>query len=175
MPDLSNAVTGAQSLLGWELIHHTPEGICGGIITETEAYRQDDEASHSFRGITPRTEPMFKSAGHVYVYFTYGMHWCMNIVAGEHGSGEAVLLRALQPTRGIELMMQRRNTNDVHRLTPGPATITQALAIPSAYSGVYIADTTLELIPPKKAPAIIKSSSRVGIKKAIDKQWRFYI
>lgn len=175
MPDLSDSLVGARSLLGWELVHHTPEGVCGGIIIETEAYHQDDEASHSFRGTTPRTAPMFESAGHLYVYFTYGMHWCMNIVTGPEGSGEAVLIRALAPTRGIELMKARRRTGDLRRLTPGPATITQALAIPSSYSGKLITDTTLELIPPKKAVVNIKTSGRIGIKKATDKQWRFFI
>lgn len=175
MPDLSDSLTAARGLLGWEIIHHTPEGICGGIIIETEAYHQDDEASHSFRGLTPRTEPMFQSEGHLYVYFTYGMHWCMNIVTGPAGSGEAVLIRALKPTRGIKLMKARRHNDSISRLTPGPATITQALAIPSSYSGQYITDTTLELIPPKQVVTDIKTSGRIGIKKATDKQWRFFL
>jgi len=89
LPDLSNSVKAARGLLGWELVHHTPAGDIGGIIIETEAYAQEDEASHSFRGITKRTAPMFEDAGHIYMYFIYGMHWCLNIVTGPKGHGEA--------------------------------------------------------------------------------------
>ncbi len=103
-PNLSNSIIGAQSLLGCELVHHTPAGDIGGIIIETEAYAEEDEASHSFRGVTKHTAPMFKEAGYVYMYFIYGMHWCMNIVTGPTGHGEAVLIRALKPTRGIPIM-----------------------------------------------------------------------
>jgi len=175
MPDLSDSLTGAKNLLGWELVHHTPEGTAGGIIIETEAYHQDDEASHSYRGETKRTAPMFQSSGHLYVYFTYGMHWCLNFVTGDAGNGQGVLIRALLPTRGIELMATRRSTNVFSRLTPGPATITQALAVPPNYTGKHISETTIELLPPKKVITDIKTSGRIGIKKATDKQWRFFI
>ena len=175
IPKLIDSLSGARELLGWELVRHTPEGDIGGIIIETEAYHQDDEASHSFRGETKRTAPMFKSAGHLYVYFTYGMHWCLNIVTGPAGSGQGVLLRSLYPTRGIDLMAKNRRTNVFKRLTPGPATITQALAVPPSYSGQFITDTSLELIPPQKAVANIKTSPRIGISKAVNKPWRFFI
>ena len=174
-PDLSNPIDGARNLLGWELVHHTPVGDVGGIIIETEAYRQDDAASHSFRGVTKRTAPMFEEAGHIYMYFIYGMHWCMNIVTGPAGHGEAILIRALNPTRGIELMKQYRKTDVESRLTNGPGSLVQALAIPPTYSGLKIEDTLLELVPPKKTIKNIQSSVRVGIKKATDKPWRFYI
>lgn len=174
-PDLSDPITGARSLLGWELVHHTPAGDIGGIIIETEAYRQDDEASHSFRGITKRTAPMFEEAGHIYMYFIYGMHWCMNIVTGPKGHGEAVLIRALKPTRGIELMKQYRKTGAESRLTNGPGSLVQALAIPPTYSGLKIQQTGLELIPPAQTIKSIKSSPRIGIKKATDKPWRFIV
>lgn len=175
LPDLSNPVDGARSLLGWELVHHTPAGDIGGIIIETEAYRDDDEASHSFRGVTPRTAPMFEEAGHIYMYFIYGMHWCMNIVTGPKGHGEAVLIRALRPTRGIELMKQYRKTTALSRLTSGPGMITQALAIPPTYRGLHIQESDLELIPPQKGVGSIQSSPRIGIKKATEKPWRFFI
>lgn len=175
LPDLSNSLDGAKNLLGWELVHHTPAGDIGGIIIETEAYSQEDEASHSFRGLTDRTAPMFESAGHVYMYFIYGMHWCLNIVTGPKGHGEGVLIRALKPTRGIELMKQYRKTDVLSRLTSGPGMITQALAIPPTYKGLRIKDTDLKLIPPPKKVRDIKSSPRIGIKKATDKPWRFYI
>src|SRR5690349_20444206 len=113
LPVLLNPIDGAKNLLGWELVHHTPVGDIGGIIIETEAYRQDDEASHSFRGKTKRSAPMFKEAGCIYMYFIYGMHWCINIVTGPKGQGEAVLIRALRPTRGLDLMKQYRKTDVV--------------------------------------------------------------
>ncbi|MDB5183244.1 MAG: 3-methyladenine glycosylase [Candidatus Saccharibacteria bacterium] len=175
LPDLSNSVDGAKNLLGWELVHHTPAGDIGGIIIETEAYRQDDEASHTFRGPTKRTMPMFDEAGTLYMYFIYGMHWCLNIVTGQEGHGEAVLLRALKPTHGIELMQQYRKTTDIKRLTNGPGSLVQALAIPPTYSGQKLIHTKLELIPPAKPIGEIESTKRIGIKKATDKPWRFTI
>jgi DNA-3-methyladenine glycosylase len=175
IPDLSNSLEGARNLLGWTLVHHSPAGDVGGIIIETEAYRQDDEASHTFRGLTKRTEPMFKEAGHIYMYFIYGMHWCMNIVTGPKGHGEAVLIRALKPTIGIELMKYNRNTSDLRRLANGPGSLVQALAIPPAYSGKSLNETSLELIPPTAPVRNILTSTRIGIKKATDKPWRFYI
>lgn len=170
---MSNSLSAAKSLLGWELVHHTPAGDVGGIIIETEAYHQDDEASHSFRRLTTRTAPMFEEAGHIYMYFIYGMHWCINIVAGPKNRGEAVLIRALKPTRGLELMEKYRKTTS--HLADGPGKLVQALDIPSTYSGQKIENTKLELLPPQKAVINIKTSPRVGIKKAIDKPWRFYI
>lgn len=175
LPDLSNPIDGARNLLSWELVHHTPTGDIGGIIIETEAYHQDDEASHSYRGLTARTAPMFKSAGHIYMYFIYGMHWCLNFVTGQEGTGEGVLIRALRPTRGLELMKQYRKTDMTARLTSGPGMLTQALAIPPTYKGLHITETPLELVPPEKAIIDIKSSPRIDIKKATDKPWRFFI
>lgn len=175
MPDLPNPLDGAKNLLGWELVHHTPTGDIGGIIIETEAYREDDEASHSFRGRTARTVPMFEAAGHIYMYFIYGKHWCLNIVTGPKGHGEAVLIRALKPTRGLELMKQFRKTEVESRLTSGPGSLVQALAIPPIYSGSHINETALELLPPLIPVSHIQTSTRIGIKKASHKPWRFII
>jgi len=175
VPDLSNSVKAARNLIGWELVHHMPTGDIGGIIIETEAYAEEDEASHSFRGITKRTAPMFEEAGTLYMYFIYGMHWCLNIVTGPKGHGEAVLIRALKPTIGIELMKRYRKTDELKRLTNGPGSLVQALAIPPTYSGQRLESTNLELIPPTKPIGTIVTSPRVGIKKATDKPWRFYI
>jgi DNA-3-methyladenine glycosylase len=175
LPDLFDALTGARNLLGWELVHHTPAGDIGGIIIETEAYAEEDEASHSFRGRTKRTAPMFEEAGIIYMYFIYGMHWCLNIVTGPKGHGEAVLIRALRPTRGIELMKQYRKTDNVSRLTNGPGSLVQALALPPTYSGQKLIHTNLEFIPPAKAVQYIQASPRIGISKATEKHWRFFI
>lgn len=172
-PNLSDSLVGARDLLGWELVHHTPAGDIGGIIIETEAYSQDDEASHSFRGVTKRTAPMFEEAGHIYLYFIYGMHWCLNIVTGPKGHGEAVLIRALKPTRGVELMKEFRKTDVESRLTNGPGSLVQSLAIPPTYSGLKLGQTNLELILPKHTTKNIQVSKRIGIKKATDKPWRF--
>jgi len=175
LPDLSDSVTAAKSLLGWTLIHHTPKGDIGGIIIETEAYDQNDEASHSFKGLTKRTAPMFKEAGTLYMYFIYGMHWCINIVTGPSGHGEAVLIRALLPTVGIDLMKKNRNVDNLKRLTNGPGSLVQALGLSPSYSGKYITQTSLELKPPDQIVQNILTSPRIGISKAIDKHWRFSI
>ena len=175
LPDLANPIDGARNLLGCTLIHHSPAGDVGGIIIETEAYQQDDEASHSFRGVTKRTAPMFDEAGHIYMYFIYGMHWCINIVTGPKGHGEAVLLRALKPTIGIDIMRANRGVDDIKRLSNGPGSLVRALGIPSSYSGQKITQTKLELIPPSEPVHNIVASQRIGIKKATDKSWRFNI
>jgi DNA-3-methyladenine glycosylase len=174
-PDLLNSINAARNLLGWELVHHTPAGEIGGIIIETEAYTQEDEASHSFRGLTDRNAPMFEEAGYIYMYFIYGMHWCLNIVSGPKGHGEAVLIRALKPTRGIELMKQYRKTELESRLTNGPGSLVQALALPTAYSGLPIEKTSLELLPPLNPIKNIHTSPRIGIRKATDKHWRYSV
>ena len=108
----NDAVTVAQMLLGCILVHRSPEGIAAARITETEAYTQDDSASHSFRGKTDRNAVMFGPCGRLYVYFTYGMHYCANVVTGLEGQGEAVLLRAAEPMIGMELMLRRRGLID---------------------------------------------------------------
>lgn len=106
--NLNNSIDGAKELLGCKLISVTPQGITSGIIVETEDYNSTDKASHSFGGLTNRTKPMFDKAGTIYIYFSYGMHYCFNIVAGDVGDGQAVLIRALEPVDGIKLMQQRR-------------------------------------------------------------------
>lgn len=175
LPDLSNSLIGARSLLGWEMVHHTPRGDIGGIIIETKAYAEKDEASHSYRGRTKRAAPMFEEAGHIYMYFIYGMHWCINFVTGPAGHGEAVLLRSLRPTRGIEQMKHNRKITIESQLTNGPGKLVQALAILPTYSGLMLNDTKLELVPPQTNTPHILTSPRVGIKKATDKLWRFYL
>ena len=164
----------SQLLLGCELVHITSEGVVAGRIVETEAYRRDDEASHSFRGQTPRNTVMFGPAGHAYIYFTYGMHYCFNIVAGESGYAEAVLIRALEPTQGIELMQQRRRTTDTHNLCSGPAKLVQALGLTKSQNGAGLTTPELHLRSRTHEP-IIHTGPRIGISRAKDVPWRFFI
>jgi DNA-3-methyladenine glycosylase len=168
----------APLLLGCILSRKTPEGILSLKIVETEAYNQNDPASHSFAGLTPRTAPMFEQGGVIYVYFTYGMHYCVNIVVGQKGMGEAVLLRAAEPLNGIEIMEKHRGTDNINNLANGPAKLTQALGIISTeLSGKKLGTKTLQLTAPKVTlnKEQIGISPRVGIKKAADQPWRFYI
>ncbi len=137
-PDLSHALRAAPNLLGWVLVHDSRDGTTAGIIVETEAYTAHDAASHSYRGKTARTEVMFGPAGHLYVYFTYGMHYCINVVTGAEGNGEAVLIRALEPIEGLELMKQRRGQTDELQLTNGPAKLTQAMGIAKPNNGEFL-------------------------------------
>jgi DNA-3-methyladenine glycosylase len=163
-------------LLGCVLEMKQGSQILSGKIVETEAYDQNDVASHSYNGITPRTEVMFGEAGHLYVYFTYGMHYCCNIVVGEVGKGAAVLIRALEPISGQEEMSNNRHGLSGVNLTNGPAKLTQALMINKALNGHNLHDNPLRLIirPELKRTDIVKSK-RIGISKGKDKLWRFSI
>jgi DNA-3-methyladenine glycosylase len=165
----------AQELLGWEIIHETPEGIAGGIITETEAYLHDDPASHSFRGPTPRTLPMFGKAGHAYVYRSYGLHFCFNIVTSQKDQGEAILIRALEPSKGIPLMRLRRKQEALANLCSGPGKICQALNITLKENNLSLHDSSLRLTGRLLIPESITATSRIGISQAKEHPYRFYI
>lgn len=174
-----SAVEAAPSLLGWILVRKLPEGTIKLKIVETEGYNQDDPASHSFRGLTARTAPMFETGGIVYVYFTYGMHYCLNLVVGAKGVGEAVLLRAAEPVEGIEIMRKNRGgISDIHNLASGPAKLTQALGITdTSLSGKKLDLLSIYLeapVKPVKAEDII-ASPRIGIREATKMPWRFYL
>jgi DNA-3-methyladenine glycosylase len=147
-----------------------------GKIVETEAYDQSDAASHSYRGRTPRTAVMFGPPGYLYVYFTYGMHYCCNVVVGTPGQGAAVLIRALEPLDGVELMRERRAHKDGYTVTNGPAKLCQALGINRSLNGHNLRDAPLRLImqPPLSQPEIVQTT-RVGISQAKDQPWRFLI
>lgn len=174
-PDLSNALKAAPALLGCMLVHDTPEGRTAGIIVETEAYTASDAASHSYRGQSQRNEVMFGPPGHLYVYFTYGMHYCINIVTGQKGNGEAVLLRALEPVEGLDLMKQRRKKTDNLELTNGPAKLTQAMGISREQNGQsLLTKGNLQLMPGIQ-PVEVTQTIRIGISQAKDMPWRFYI
>jgi DNA-3-methyladenine glycosylase len=172
-----NSVSAAPLLLGWQISRRAPEGTVRLKIVETEAYRQTDPASHSFAGITKRTAPMFEAGGRLYVYFTYGMHYCVNIVTGPTGEGEAVLLRAAEPIDGIDIMKRRRGIDELKNLANGPGKLAQCLGITdTVLSGTLLGvEISLEAPTESVSPSDISIGPRVGIKKAIEQPWRFYL
>jgi DNA-3-methyladenine glycosylase len=161
-PQLAHDLIGALLLV---------DGV-GGLIVETEAYDRDDPASHSFGGPRPRNQSMFGPPGHVYVYRSYGIHWCFNLVCREAGHGAGVLIRALQPTHGLDLMRQRRQVQDDRVLCAGPGRVAQALGITHEHDGWPVSQPPFELHP-ATAPTNVLTDVRIGISKAIDKPWRF--
>lgn len=170
------AVPLAKNLIGCMLVHETASGSIAGIIVETEAYNEDDEASHAFGGRrTVRNEIMFEAGGHAYVYFIYGMYHCFNVTAGKRGKGEAVLIRALEPIIGIEQMKENRKTENLKNLCSGPGKLCQALCITRKQNGLDLVHSPLKVLVPNKQVQIrIKSSTRIGIKKASHLRWRFF-
>ncbi|HZL08045.1 MAG TPA: DNA-3-methyladenine glycosylase [Candidatus Dormibacteraeota bacterium] len=171
-----SAAETAPRLLGC-LLERTINGrLLRARIVETEAYDQTDVASHSYNGQTPRTKVMFGEAGHLYVYFTYGMHYCCNIVVGPAGYGAAVLIRAVEPLAGEDIMALRRNGRDGIELTNGPAKFCQALGIDKTLNGHDLSQPPLKLIASEQLPfSQIKQATRIGISRGKDVPWRFYI
>jgi DNA-3-methyladenine glycosylase len=145
-------------------------------IVETEAYQEDDPASHSYRGQTARTEVMFGPPGHLYVYFSYGSHWCMNVVTGRTGEGSAVLLRAAEPLVGLEWMRAARGVEPIRDLCSGPGKLTQALGVTNMQNDLdLVSGVGLYLAAGQPvAAAGIGVGSRVGISVATEQPWRFY-
>ncbi|CAN5360553.1 DNA-3-methyladenine glycosylase [soil metagenome] len=144
----------------------------GGRIVETEAYDHEDPASHSFSGPTARNAVMFGPPARAYVYRSYGIHWCLNFVCGEEGHGAGVLIRAIEPTAGIDLMRERRGLDNERLLCAGPGRLCQALAVNSGHNGTRIDAAPFELEPATKTLEVV-SGPRIGISKAIDVPWRF--
>jgi len=145
-------------------------------IVETEAYHQSDAASHSYKGRTPRTDVMFGPAGHLYVYFTYGMHYCMNVVTGPEGEGSAVLIRAVEPLVGEHFMAENRGGRTGVELTNGPAKVCQALGIDKTLNGHDLTHAPLKLVLSEPlASSDIVQTTRIGISQAKDVPWRFYL
>lgn len=169
-----DAVIVAQQLIGYRLYIRQEDGsLVGGTIVETEAYTAEDAASHTFRGETLRNKVMFGDAGHLYIYFTYGMHWCANIVTGPAGSGQGVLIRAIIPDKGLAIIHERRGIRPDSELTNGPAKVCQALGITGKHNGASIDGDRILLLPPKGMPPRIQATKRIGIKKDRDRLWRF--
>ncbi len=142
------------------------------MIVETEAYEPDDPASHSFGGKTRRNATMFGPPSRLYVYRSYGIHWCANVVCREDGVGAAVLLRALEPTAGLDAMRARRGVDDIRQLAAGPGRLTQALGISDAHDGLDASSSPFTLRSPQE-PVDVVVSPRVGLTRATDCLWRY--
>lgn len=173
-------LTVARDLLGHLLVHDAPEGRTIGRIVETEAYRgKDDPASHAYR-LTPRSRIMAGPPGVAYVYFTYGNHFCVNIVTEPEGIPAAVLLRALEPLEGIPLMAARRGVNvrgetDLRSLASGPGRLTQAMRITRRHNGWDLTHPPLFIADGRPGRRRIATGPRVGIRRAADRPWRYYL
>ena len=169
---LEPADQAAPQLLGWHL-----RSMVGGVLTEVsltevEAYSPDDPASHTYNGIRPRNAAMFGPPGTLYVYRSYGIHWCANVVCGDEDTGAAVLIRSGVTVAGTEEMINRRGRDS--DLLNGPGKLTQALSIDSSHNGIdlFRAESPIRLIE-GQAPGTIRATTRVGISKAIERPWRF--
>jgi len=166
----------AKELLGKYLVVKRDGNYLSGKIVETEAYiGPDDPASHAYRGLTPRNQVMFGDPGYAYVYLTYGMHHCLNFVTEKKGFPAAVLIRALEPADGIEIMKRRRQTENLENLTNGPAKLCQALGIDRTLNKADLCSDIIYVEDRGNTPTEIVATSRIGIKEGRDKKWRFYI
>ncbi len=168
----------AKELLGCIVVRETKLGKMAGMIIETEAYTENDTASHSFNGKrTKRNEMMFTNGGHAYVYISYGIHHCLNIVSEHKGQGCAVLIRAIAPMKGMHLMQKNRGGKRNDILTNGPGKICQAFEISLKDNGIDMTNkkSLLYVLPKIKKQGNIRTTPRVGITKAQDKKWRFLL
>ncbi len=180
---LPSAEVVAPRLLGQWLLRKTEEGYCGGVIVETEAYLAADPASHSYGGRTERNREMWGPPGRAYVYFIYGNHFCVNAVCCPEGAAEAVLIRAIEPSFGIEILMRNRPGHSLENLTNGPGKLCAALGITRAQDGADLCDVLSPLMIAKNPEADrlvqtrgpIVAASRIGITKAADLPLRFYL
>ena len=172
---MHDTVEVARNLLGKKIVRRIGKKEISGTITETEAYRHtDDPASHACNKMTERNKAMFEEVGRAYVYFTYGMHYCFNVVARDPGFGAgAVLIRAIEPEKGIEIMQENRKTNGAKNLTNGPAKLTQALQITKKHYGIDLTKKGELFIAEGTRPKKIISGPRIGIIKATENMWNF--
>jgi DNA-3-methyladenine glycosylase len=165
-------VEAARALIGCTITH----GPCSGIIVETEAYHEEEPACHAFVGLTARTAPLFAAPGIAYVYRSYGIHAMLNVVVEPEGVGAAVLIRALEPVEGIELMRERRGRQAVTDLCSGPGKLTQALDIGLDLNATPLFGGPIELGPPPREladPPSVVVGTRIGITQAVELPWRF--
>jgi len=158
----------APGLIGVTLL----VGGVGGVIVEVEAYDQEDPASHGFRGPTARNASMFGPPGRAYVYRSYGMHWCLNFVCDEPGRAEAALIRALEPTSGLERMRARRGVEAERALCSGPGKLCQALGLTREHDGLALDEPPFELLARESTPRIA-TGPRIGITRAAERTWRY--
>ncbi|MBA4407562.1 DNA-3-methyladenine glycosylase [bacterium] len=173
----------ARELLGKIFVRIIGHNYLSGKIVEVEAYDGSiDESSHSYSGKTKRNEVMFKGGGFLYVYFTYGMHFCANIVTGKKNDGQAILIRAIEPITGIDLMAKNRynkkriSSKEFINLTNGPAKLCQSFGIDRMQNGIELSgDDIFILSAPKLNLSEITTTTRIGIKKSVDLPWRYYI
>jgi len=172
-----DALAVARALLG-RVLECEIGGHVSGRIVEVEAYRgARDPASHAFRGETPRNRVMFGPAGHAYVYFTYGLHHCLNVVCGREGVAAAVLLRALEPLEGLDLAAARRGTDDLRRLMRGPGCVAQALGLTREQNGLDLVSGPLRVLdePARREGRRVASGPRIGISVGTEHAWRFWL
>ncbi len=146
----------------------------GGVIVEVEAYDQEDPASHGFAGHTTRNASMFGPPGHAYVYRSYGIHWCLNLVCDVAGRAEAVLVRALQPTCGLDRMRKRRGVEAERALCSGPGKLCQALGVTRDHDGLALDEPPFELRARDSTPEVA-TAPRIGISRATEKPWRYVL
>ncbi|HKG43722.1 MAG TPA: DNA-3-methyladenine glycosylase [Gaiellaceae bacterium] len=158
----------APELIGVTLL---VDGV-GGRIVEVEAYDSEDPAAHGFRGRTPRNASMFGPPGHAYVYRSYGIHWCLNLVCEQEGSAAAALIRALEPTHGLDTMRERRGLHDPRLLAAGPGRLCQALAVTREHDGLALDAPPFELVAPSAPPEVV-AGERIGISLAAERPWRY--
>ena len=167
---LPDAALVAHALIGATLL---VDGV-GGTIVETEAYDMTDAASHTFGGPTDRNRAMFGPPGHAYVYRSYGLHWCLNFVCREAGHGAGVLIRALQPTHGLDAMRARRGMDTERLLCAGPGRVAQALGVTQAHYGLPLDAPPFQVLSaPRGTHVDVLTGPRIGISRAIDTPWRF--
>jgi DNA-3-methyladenine glycosylase len=163
--------TVARELIGCELLI---DGV-GGVIVETESYERDDPACHAYVGLTPRTEVLFGAPAHAYVYLSYGIHSMLNFVAEPEGSAAAVLIRALEPTAGIDLMRSRRRRIEARELCSGPGKLTEALAVGLELNRASVLEAPFDLRQRagRWREVVVATGPRIGITKATELPWRF--
>ena len=166
----------AREVLGFVLVRKLGTKELSGRIVEVEAYRgRDDPGSHAYRGMTKRTEVMFGEAGHAYVYFTYGNHWCLDITTEVKGEPGAVLIRALEPLNGTEEMRSRRRLEELTDLTSGPGKLTKAMDIDGSLNGEDLLLSKRLYLLEGKADEEIITSERIGLRLGAETKWRFYL